>query len=292
MTKKISSHDLEALSAYLDGQLPRRERLRLEASLRAREELRDALEELRRTRTVVRAGSPLRAPRNFTLTPAMAGIQARYRPQKQLFPAMRLASAFSSLMFVLLVLGEVFLGSQRLSARMISAEPMQFAAPAEGESAAAPAPALEMQAQEAALPSAEVTAEAVAKMAPLPTPTPAPPSLSQPIAPVEESSIPPYAEKGVGGGGGAGDETQDQAALSSMAPSVTATPLPTMTPTPTVTVAPSATAELGFVQAADQQNRLREIPGSLIWRTVEILLALMGISTGLIAFYLYRTGRA
>jgi hypothetical protein len=55
---------------------------------------------------------------------------------------------------------------------------------------------------------------------------------------------------------------------------------------------PSAAEDLGLTQASEQENGFRPIPVSQIWRTVEILLAIVGISTGLIAFYLYRTGRA
>jgi anti-sigma factor RsiW len=66
---------LEALSAYLDGQLTPKERSRLEKKLQASADLRAAMEEMRRTRAVLRSQPRLRAPRNFTLTPEMAGLR-------------------------------------------------------------------------------------------------------------------------------------------------------------------------------------------------------------------------
>ena len=77
MTKNISMREWEALSAYLDGQLPAKERTRLETQLNQAPELRSALEDLRRTRSVLRSQPKVRAPRNFTLTPEMAGLGAR-----------------------------------------------------------------------------------------------------------------------------------------------------------------------------------------------------------------------
>ena len=62
MTKNISMHEWEALSAYLDGELPAKERTKMEASLNQAPELRSALEEMRRTRAVLRS-NPRCAPR-------------------------------------------------------------------------------------------------------------------------------------------------------------------------------------------------------------------------------------
>ena len=63
MMTRITHRDWEALSAYLDGQLNRKERDRLEARLKASAELQDALEQLRRTRSLLRSLPPMRAPR-------------------------------------------------------------------------------------------------------------------------------------------------------------------------------------------------------------------------------------
>ena len=65
---------------------------------------------------------PVRAPRNFTLTPEMAGVRTRSRPAMTLFPAFRLASALSSLLFVLVVLGDLLVSSPFSAARQAVVE--------------------------------------------------------------------------------------------------------------------------------------------------------------------------
>lgn len=106
MTKRISTREWEAISAYLDNQLSARERLRLEANLQTSPELRTALEEMRRTRAVLRSQPRLRAPRNFTLTPAMVGKRRVSEPRA--YPFLRLASAMAAVLFVLVFVGDLF----------------------------------------------------------------------------------------------------------------------------------------------------------------------------------------
>ena len=74
MKTKLSTRDRQALSAYLDGQLAPRQRRRLEERLQQEPALQDALDGLRHTRSILRSQPKLRAPRNFTLTPEMAGL--------------------------------------------------------------------------------------------------------------------------------------------------------------------------------------------------------------------------
>lgn len=104
--------DLERLSAYLDGQLPQAEKTRLQSRLAADPALAAALEELRQTRTVLRRTPQRRAPRNFTLTPKMAGIRP---PVPRAAPALSWASAVAMLLFVC-TLGGNLLGPLSLSA--------------------------------------------------------------------------------------------------------------------------------------------------------------------------------
>ncbi|GAB4579074.1 MAG: hypothetical protein Fur0022_18120 [Anaerolineales bacterium] len=108
MTQMISPQEQEMLSAYLDNALTPRERQRLETQLQARPELRAALEELRQTRQLLRAAPALRAPRNFTLTPEMAGL--RTRPPR-VYPAFQWAFALAMVLFVAVLGGEAFFGS-------------------------------------------------------------------------------------------------------------------------------------------------------------------------------------
>jgi anti-sigma factor RsiW len=62
-----SEHDIELLSAYLDGELSHRERTALEQQLAQDPVLRSTLQGLRETVTLVHTLPRLKAPRNFTL---------------------------------------------------------------------------------------------------------------------------------------------------------------------------------------------------------------------------------
>jgi hypothetical protein len=95
--KTITFRDIEQLSAYLDGQLSWAETTRLETRLASDRELASALSDLRQTRTVLRKTPQRRAPRNFTLTPKLAGIRP---PVPRAVPALSWASAVAAVLFV------------------------------------------------------------------------------------------------------------------------------------------------------------------------------------------------
>lgn len=119
---KTTFRDIERLSAYLDGQLPQAEKTRLESRLAADPELAASLEELRQARAVLRRTPQRRAPRNFTLTPKMAGIRP---PVPRTVPAFSWASAVAMLLFVC-TLGTNLLGrfSFGAAAPAMAPEPM------------------------------------------------------------------------------------------------------------------------------------------------------------------------
>ena len=109
MKERISRREWEQLSAYMDNQLGVRERTGIEARLQTDVSLRQAWDDLVLTRAAVKALPHLRAPRNFTLTPAMAGKAGRRQRQTpRLFNTFRLASAVSSLLLVMVVLVDLF----------------------------------------------------------------------------------------------------------------------------------------------------------------------------------------
>ena len=112
-----SSRDLEQLSAYLDGQLSQSGRARLELRIRSDPALAGALEELRQTRTILRRTPHRRAPRNFTLTPGMAGIRP---PVPRLVPVLSWASAVAMLFFIF-TLGAGLVGQLSFGAAATSA---------------------------------------------------------------------------------------------------------------------------------------------------------------------------
>jgi hypothetical protein len=69
--QNFSPEDLELLSAYLDNMLNEAERSALEIRLAQNEALQTELEALRATIALIKGLPTLKAPRNFTLTPAM-----------------------------------------------------------------------------------------------------------------------------------------------------------------------------------------------------------------------------
>lgn len=172
--KTLSFHDAECLSAYLDGQLSRAERARLEKRLSSNPELAAALADLRQARTMLRRTPQRRAPRNFTLTPKMAGIKP---PVPRLVPALSWASAVAALAF-LFTLGTNLVGnlSFGIAAPMMAAAPSGMGgggapdtAQAEaygigGGPTATPLPMMSMNAQETPV------VEAPAMLAPEDTP--------------------------------------------------------------------------------------------------------------------------
>lgn len=100
MNSTLTPKDWELLSAYLDGQLTEAEKGRVLSLLAQRPDLGQGLDELRRTRAVLRAAPRRRAPRNFTLTPAMV---QKPRPRWSLSwaPAFGFASALATILLVL-----------------------------------------------------------------------------------------------------------------------------------------------------------------------------------------------
>jgi len=197
--KKLSFRVVEQLSAYLDGQLSQAERARLEARLRADPELAAALDDLRRTRSLLHRSPQRRAPRNFTLTPKMAGLKP---PLPPLVPALSWASAVAVLLFFL-TLGSSLLGGLSFGA----ASPRLSAAPAAqadnsqpryglggGAPAATQAPAMAAPATEAPATEAPVLETALATATPEISGLQAPEAATQPVNPPPESPPAPKAQ--------------------------------------------------------------------------------------------------
>lgn len=108
MTPQISRRELENLSAYLDNELEPKEKARLEAGLEEHSELRSDLEDLRKLRKVIRSQPHLRAPRQFTLTPEMAGIRPGFRWLPNQYPVLRLASLIAAFFFFVILAGDFY----------------------------------------------------------------------------------------------------------------------------------------------------------------------------------------
>jgi hypothetical protein len=126
----VSNRDLEKLSTYLDGEIPNRERERLETRLQTDAALHEALDKLQRTRAMVRSLPLLRAPRNFYLTPEMVGQK---KPTRRAFPVLSFASVLASVLFVLIFLGDLLVirspALSPLSAERYSEQIVELAEP-------------------------------------------------------------------------------------------------------------------------------------------------------------------
>lgn len=111
----MNFHDVELLSEYLDGRLKPPESTKLESRLASNPDLQKALDDLRLARGLLRQLPQRRTPRNFTLTPKMAGIKA---PVPRAYPAFRLATVLAALLFLITfaVNGIVPFGASHLSA--------------------------------------------------------------------------------------------------------------------------------------------------------------------------------
>ena len=182
-----SSRASEQLSAYLDGQLSQSSRTCLETRIHSDPALASALEELRQTRAFLRRTPHRRAPRNFTLTPGMAGMRP---PVPRLVPVLSWASAVAMLFFIF-TLGAGLVG--QLSLGMAAVGSKNAAAPM--GSGAGPLPAATMP-PDMAVPATAVPATmpsvvaSPTSLAPF-TAVPSAGSLNPPPvpAPTEETSI-------------------------------------------------------------------------------------------------------
>jgi hypothetical protein len=119
--KSPTIHDLEALSAYLDGELTSSEKAKLEKRILADKALATVFFELRETRALLRKMSRRKAPRNFTLKAGMPGVRA---PRTPFVPALAWASAVSMVLFIFTLV--ISLGGQSTAT---PAAPMLAGAP-------------------------------------------------------------------------------------------------------------------------------------------------------------------
>jgi anti-sigma factor RsiW len=165
-------HDVEQISALLDGKLSQAESTRLESRLRADPSLQALREELSETRGLLRRIPKRKAPRNFTLTPRMAGVKP---PVPRAFPALRFATVLATFLLVFSVATNTFVPAFSRQAAQAPAygmgggggeDPSVMSAPATG------APALQLTAPEAeALPTAAPSIAAdSSRIAATPTP--------------------------------------------------------------------------------------------------------------------------
>jgi len=99
-SKREWTLELNTLSAFLDGELKKSERQHLQTRLAQEPELRERLENLRKTKVLLGSLPHLDAPRNFTLTPEMVKVREKKQPWSSV---LQLASAMAAVFLVALV---------------------------------------------------------------------------------------------------------------------------------------------------------------------------------------------
>lgn len=253
MTNRISKRDWEALSAYIDDQLTRRERVRLESRIQSEPEMAAALEELGRTQAVLRSLPKLRAPRNYTLSPRMVPVR---REPSRAFPVLSFASALAAFLLVLVFIGDFF-----------TSQPATMAPPMEPQVAQAPAQAPGVGGGGGG-PGIAGTQNKTMEVAPAPTGTATPTgpaALSAEEAGPQES---PQAARQMFAGTPTGGERVEAPAA---APAGEAGAEDQLLPTPQTEIVPEGT------------------PGrDLMFRILEIGLAAIAVTTGMAAFLIRR----
>jgi len=186
----MNQRELELLSAYLDGQLSPSDSTRLESRLKSDLELVSVLDDLRAARNLLRQLPQRRAPRNFTLTRKMVGLNP---PLPRAYPAFRFATTLATLLFFITfsvnALAPQF--QQTLGFGTGGGEPEVFSAQAP---AATEAPALADAATEAPIDSTNLA----------PLPTMMPPSEGESARTLET----PTAKDGAVGNADDQDQTQ------------------------------------------------------------------------------------
>ena len=111
--KTPSFHDVEQLSALLDGKLSRAEAERIQARLRSEPPLQALFGDLQETRQILRRVPKRKAPRNFTLTPQMAGVKP---PAPRALPTLRFATMLATALLVFSVAANAVVPSLRQAA--------------------------------------------------------------------------------------------------------------------------------------------------------------------------------
>ena len=166
----MNDRDHELLGYYLDGQLTPSDSARLESRLKSDGQLASTLDDLRAARTLLRQLPKRRAPRNFTLTRKMVGLNP---PLPRAYPAFRFATVVATLLFFFTFGINTFapqlaqispFGTGGGAPEIFSAAPAAATeAPVFAEAAATEAPATEAPA------ATEAPLQSSSDLAPLPT---------------------------------------------------------------------------------------------------------------------------
>lgn len=281
MTKQISDREWRDLSAYLDGQLSPKETARLERTLQERADFRAALEDLKATRMILRSQPRLRAPRNFTLSAEILGVQGQTKPARQPAFTFGFASALASVMLVLVIAGELLFSGQPLAAAPLAEEVETF------QMAAEQAPALEL---------AQPEAPAELRSAPEEMPAVTEAVVAEMEAgEASNKTLPPAAEPAVGAMEYPAPSVSDSQASAIQEVEVTPSP-EASSASPTVTAQETKVVGIASAdKAIEQEEAIQAAPASGQpflngWRVAQVVLLIAALAFAGLALYRRRMG--
>lgn len=282
MKYEASNRDLELLSAYLDHELSSKEQDLIEARLKSNPDLRRILGELHQNRAAMRSLPRLRAPHNFTLSPEFAGV----KPKRRAYPAFGIVSALSSLVLILVLVGDFLF------------QPTMISQPIADQFAAEVVP-VEITSEVAVSREAEIiiTPQAEAPEEP-PQPALAESAIETESVAMEAEGIAetPVVETPIGMDTYSSKLPQATATLPTLGETATSSPTqtavqPTQTPTISITATtmePDAIEPVESLMPSppitiEPQSPISDLP---FIRILEISLAVVALGTGALALYL------
>ncbi len=124
MTKPISPSQWTTISVYLDGQLSAQQKARFEKQLQSDLTLQQAVDQLRKTRYLLRQLKPKPAPRNFVLKPEMVADIRKKTPAMRWLPVLSYSTIATAVLMVLTLATRLFPFSMKTAEA-----PVEMAAP-------------------------------------------------------------------------------------------------------------------------------------------------------------------
>jgi len=145
MNAPHSSRDLEQISAYLDEALSPRELSQFKERLNAEPELASALQEMQRTRAMLRRAAQRRVPRSFAVTQQMVGARTSLFSG---WTSLNFASAAATLLLAFVLIGDFSVNGLPIAGGAAAPEaPQALMAEAATDEAVGATPEIELFAQ-------------------------------------------------------------------------------------------------------------------------------------------------
>jgi hypothetical protein len=140
INNRRKTREMNRLSAYIDNALSARQKQKLEVRLARDPELREKLDNLRRTKLAMSHLARLPAPRNFTLTPDMVPERRPHRHPVQF--GLRLASALAAILLVV-TFGADFIFSEVRPSQELAADAIVMMEAAQAPTDSTPEPLIQ-----------------------------------------------------------------------------------------------------------------------------------------------------